>query len=125
MNVLVVDDLPFMRMLMTQAVEEAGFQVSRQAVNGRQAVRLFKENPELLTLMDINMPVMDGMKALEKMLHINPRGSIIMCSTIDQRDLILRALNMGALDYIVKPFTSERVADALSRARRRAGRGGV
>lgn len=125
MNVLVVDDLPFMRMLMTQAVEEAGFQVARQAVNGRQAVRIFRENPGLLTLMDINMPVMDGMKALEKMLGINPRGSIIMCSTIDQRTLILRALNMGALDYIVKPFTSERVEDALIRARRRVERGGL
>ncbi len=116
MNVIIVDDLPFMRFLLKSAVESAGYPVTAEASDGRQAIRRYLENPGSLVIMDINMPVMDGISALREILQRDKNARVIMCSTIDEEDIIIRALNIGARDYIVKPFIPERVEDALRRA---------
>jgi two-component system chemotaxis response regulator CheY len=115
-EVIIVDDLPFMRFLLRSAVEEAGYRVAAEAGDGRHALREYLRNPGSLVFMDINMPVLDGISALEHILRHDPEARIIMCSTIDEEDMIIRALNLGARDYIVKPFSARRVEDALRRA---------
>jgi two-component system chemotaxis response regulator CheY len=116
LGVLIVDDLPFMRFLLRSAVEQAGFEVAAEAGDGRQALKSYLQHPGSLIVMDINMPVMDGIAALEKILQYDPAARVIMCSTIDEEEMIIRALNRGARDYIVKPFSPERIEDALRRA---------
>lgn len=116
MEILIVDDLPFMRFLLRNAVEQAGYRVAEEAIDGRRAVRSYLRHPGSLVLMDINMPVMDGIAALRQIRSLDQDARVIMCSTIDEEEMILKALNLGAMDYIVKPFVQERVEDALRRA---------
>lgn len=116
MGIVIVDDLPFMRFLLRNAVEKAGYEVLAEATDGRQAVKSYLRNRGSLVLMDINMPVMDGISALGHILRYDPSARVIMCSTIDEEEMIIRALNLGARDYIVKPFLQERIEDALRRA---------
>ncbi len=116
MAVLIVDDLPFMRFLIRDAVEKAGYQVVGEASDGRQAVRSYMQYPGSVVLMDIRMPVLDGISALGKILGLDASARIIMCSSIDEQDLIIKTLHMGARDYIVKPFHQKRMEDVLRRA---------
>lgn len=115
-TVLIVDDLPFMRSLLVKTCEEGGFLVAGQAVNGRDGVRQYVLLEPDLVLLDITMPVMDGITALRKMLAYDPEARIVMCSALNEENLIRRALQIGAKEYVVKPFLPQRVKNALLRA---------
>lgn len=115
-RVLIIDDLPFMRSLLVKTCEESGFEVAGQAVNGRDGVRQYVLLEPDLVLLDITMPVMDGITALRKMLAYDPEARIVMCSALNEENLIRRAIQIGARDYVVKPFLPQRVKNALLRA---------
>lgn len=114
-RVLIVDDLPFMRGQLRAIAEAEGFTVAGEAVNGRDGVRKFVVLEPDIVLLDITMPVLDGISALRKILAYDPDARVIMCSALDEEELIQRALHIGARDYIVKPFLPQRVATALLR----------
>ena len=115
-RVLIIDDLPFMRSLLVKTCEESGFAVAGQAVNGRDGVRQYVLLEPDLVLLDITMPVMDGITALRKILAYDPEARIVMCSALNEENLIRRAIQIGARDYVVKPFLPQRVKNALLRA---------
>lgn len=115
-RVLIIDDLPFMRSLLVKTCEESGFTVAGQAVNGRDGVRQYVLLEPDLVLLDITMPVMDGITALRKILAYDPEARIVMCSALNEENLIRRAIQIGARDYVVKPFLPQRVKNALLRA---------
>ena len=115
-RVLVVDDAAFMRKVVSDALSGGGHEVIGEASNGVEAVALYQElRPELMTL-DITMPEMDGLAALKKIIAIDPRARIIMCSALGQESKVLEAIKAGAKDFVVKPFKAERVLDAVSKA---------
>jgi two-component system chemotaxis response regulator CheY len=115
-RVLVVDDAAFMRKVVSDALSGGGHEVIGEASNGVEAVALYQElRPELMTL-DITMPEMDGLAALKKIIAIDPRARIIMCSALGQESKVLEAIKGGAKDFVVKPFKAERVLDAVSKA---------
>lgn len=112
---LIVDDANFMRILMRKILEEEGFEVVGEASNGEEAIQMVKElNPDIVTL-DITMPEMDGIIALKEMLLVKPEIKVIMCSAMNQRDIVLDALKMGAKDFISKPFEQNKVAEVIKR----------
>lgn len=114
-RVLVVDDLPFMRSLLTDILKGAGMQVVATAENGRQALdAYFKVEPHVV-LLDIQMPEMDGIEALKGLRRLDPRARIIMCSALGEQQMIIRAIQLGARDFVVKPFKPERVVNAITR----------
>jgi two-component system chemotaxis response regulator CheY len=115
-RILIIDDLPFMRSLLVKTCEESGFEVAGQAVNGRDGVRQYVLLEPDLVLLDITMPVMDGITALRKILAYDPEARIVMCSALNEENLIRRAIQIGARDYVVKPFLPQRVKNALLRA---------
>ncbi|KGE70742.1 response regulator [Spirochaeta lutea] len=122
-GVLIIDDLGFMRDLMAKAAESGGFAIAGTASNGREGVRSYVMLEPDLVLLDITMPVMDGITALKKILAYDPAARVVMCSTLSEESLIIRALQIGARDYIVKPFRPQRVVSALERARGKTGPG--
>ncbi len=112
-NVIIADDLKFIKLVLRQLVEKAGFRVVGEASNGEEAVELYQDKRPDVVLMDITMPKMDGLTALKKILELDPEAKIIMCSALGQQSLIVQALQLGAKDFIVKPFREERVITAI------------
>lgn len=114
LTVLVVDDAIFMRTLLKQMLTETGCTVIGEAGNGRQAIELAKKlTPDIMTL-DITMPEMDGIEAIEGILKVSPETKIIMCSAMAQQPKVVEAIKKGAKDFIVKPFEKARVLQAIN-----------
>jgi len=109
-RVLVVDDALYMRTMIRDILTNSGrFEVVGEASNGREAVERFVElKPDLVT-MDIVMPELDGIEATREILSRNPSAAIVMCSALGQEALVIESITAGAKDFIVKPFTPEKV----------------
>ena len=110
---LVVDDAIFMRTVLKKMLTEAGFTVVGEAGNGLQAIEMAQMlQPNIVTL-DITMPEMDGIQAIDKILEVSPDTKIIMCSAMGQHTKVVEAIKRGAKDFIVKPFEKTRVLQAI------------
>lgn len=115
-KILIVDDSLFMRMILKNVIQELGYETVAEASNGLEALTLYTElKPDLVTL-DITMPEMDGITALEEIKNMDPDAKVIMVSAMGQQALLIRAVSMGASDFIVKPFSKDRVREALKKA---------
>ena len=112
-NILIVDDLTFIKLVLRGLVEKAGFRVIGEASDGAEAIELYQDKRPDVVLMDLTMPKVDGLTALKEILKIDPEAKVIMCSAVGQQSLIAQALRLGAKDFIVKPFRDERVIAAI------------
>src|SRR6056297_2229921 len=91
------------------------FEVVGEAENGKEAVELYQEvKPDIVT-MDITMPVMDGLEAIKAIQDIDPDAQIVVCSAMGQQKIVIQAIEMGAKDFIVKPFKKDRVKEAVAK----------
>jgi two-component system chemotaxis response regulator CheY len=118
-KVLIVDDSMFIAKQLGQILQSEGFEVVGTAGDGAQGVEQFQSlHPDLVT-MDITMPVMDGVTALEKILAIDKEAKIIMVSALGKEDVVKKCLLMGAKSFIIKPLDRakvlERVVSIVSR----------
>ncbi|GIO66835.1 response regulator [Paenibacillus sp. JTLBN-2024] len=114
-RILIVDDAAFMRMMIRDILTKNGFEVVGEAQDGAQAIEKFKElRPDLIT-MDITMPEMDGIAALKEIKKLDPSAKVIMCSAMGQQAMVIDAIQAGAKDFIVKPFQTDRVIEAINK----------
>ena len=114
-RVLIVDDAIFMRMKLKDILEKNGYEVVAEAQNGLEAIEKYKaEKPDLVT-MDITMPEMDGVAALKGIKAVDPGAKVVMCSAMGQQSMVMDAIQAGAVDFIVKPFDSDRVIQSLNK----------
>ncbi|MDR0689327.1 MAG: response regulator [Spirochaetaceae bacterium] len=114
-RVLVVDDSMFIAKQLGQIFTSEGFEVAGTAADGAQGVEKYKElypNIDLVT-MDITMPVMDGVSALEKILEFDKEAIVIMVSALGKEDVVKKSLLMGAKSYIVKPLDRKKVLERV------------
>lgn len=112
-RVMVVDDSAVVRGLITRMLEaEADISVVSSVGNGKMAVDNLARNSVEVVVLDIEMPVMDGLTALPKLLEADKAIRVIMASTLTSRnaDISLCALHAGAVDYIPKPSTSRELS---------------
>jgi two-component system chemotaxis response regulator CheY len=114
-KVLIVDDTSFMRLMLKDIFTAIGMEVVAEGSNGVEAVLLYKKLRPELVIMDITMPVMDGITALVRIMKIDPHAKVIMCSALEQQSMVLDAIRAGAKDFIVKPFNKDRVVEAIHR----------
>ncbi|WP_414839025.1 response regulator [Carnobacterium sp. TMP28] len=115
-RVMIVDDAAFMRMKLKDILEKNGYEVVAEAQNGIEAIEKYKqEKPDLVT-MDITMPEMDGVEALKGIKAFDPASRVVMCSAMGQQGMVMDAIRSGAVDFIVKPFDTDRVIKALDKA---------
>ena len=115
-GILIVDDASFMRMMIKDILTKNGYEVVGEAENGLQAVEKYKELSPDLVIMDITMPEMNGIEAVKEIKKINSDATIVMCSAMGQQTMVIEAIQAGAKDFIVKPFQSDRVIEAVSKA---------
>ena len=114
-RVLVVDDSMFIAKQLGQIFTSEGFDVAGTAGDGAQGLEKYKElypNIDLVT-MDITMPVMDGVSALEKILEFDKNANVIMVSALGKEDVVKKCLLMGAKSYIVKPLDRKKVLERV------------
>lgn len=113
-RILVADDSTVMRRSLMLILTKGGHTVVGQAVNGDQACILYNQlKPDLVT-MDVSMPGTDGIKALKKILQSDPSAKVIMISALDQKKMILEAVESGAKHYLVKPFKDYKVLATIN-----------
>lgn len=114
-RVLVVDDAEFMRIKLKDILEKNNYEVAGEAANGYEAIKKYKElNPDIVT-MDITMREMDGIAALKAIKEYDESAKVLMCSAMGQQSMVMDAIRVGAVDFIVKPFDTERIIYALDK----------
>jgi len=113
-KVLIVDDAIFMRALLKDILTNGGYTVVGEASNGREAIEQYKKHRPNVVLMDIVMPDMDGIQAVAGIIEFDPDAKIIMCSALGQQPLVLEALNVGAKEFIIKPFQADKVLSSIN-----------
>jgi response regulator NasT len=101
-RILVAEDEALIRMDLVEMLQEAGYEVVAQATNGEEAIALATEHIPDLAILDVKMPVLDGISAAEKIISIAP---VLMLTAFSQRELVERARDAGVMAYVVKPFT--------------------
>jgi two-component system chemotaxis response regulator CheY len=115
-KVLVVDDASFMRMIVKDTLLPRGFEIVGEATNGNEAVSKYEAlQPDLVT-MDITMKEKDGLEAAREILAKHPDARIIMVTALGQEKMLLDSIALGVRDFVVKPFTAERIVSAVEKA---------
>ena len=114
-RILITDDAAFMRMMLKDIISKNGYEVAGEAENGSIALDKYKELKPDLVLMDITMPEVDGLTALKNIKATDSSAKVVMCSAMGQQNMVIDAIQSGALDFIVKPFQPDRVLEAIKK----------
>ena len=114
-NVLVVDDNADLRWNLSNILKEAGFE-TMAAADGRGALKTLKSRSPNLVILDVKLPEMDGMKILEKMKQIDKDLIVIMLTAYGDVKTAVKAMKLGAFDYITKPFDNEEIVLIIKKA---------
>ncbi len=115
LNIMVVDDSAITIKKITKMIEDMGHHVVQVARTGRQAVDIYNElKPDIVT-MDITMPDMDGIEATKKIMEQHHGALIIMITAHGQEQMVIDAIEAGALGYIMKPIKKEKLKETIDR----------
>lgn len=113
-TIVIVDDSALIRKALRRLVEQAGYTVVCEAVNGEEAIDVYQEyRPDLITL-DITMPVMDGVEALRRIKELDPAARAVMITAAGQQQKVIAAIRLGASKFIMKPFSKDEVLDTIA-----------
>jgi two-component system, chemotaxis family, chemotaxis protein CheY len=113
-KVLIVDDASVARLIIKKILIQGGFTIIGEAANGKDALVKYKDlKPDVVT-MDMIMPEADGIQATKDILAFDGNAKVVIVSSIDQKEMLARAIKAGASSYIVKPFESDRVISTLN-----------
>ena len=109
-RIIVAEDETLIRMDLVEMLREAGYDVVGAAMDGSEAIELAESLKPDLAILDVKMPVLDGISAAEKIIAISP---VLMLTAFSQKDLVERARDAGAMAYVVKPFTINDLVPAI------------
>ena len=113
-TILIADDMRLVRVRCSRMLADHGHQVF-EAENGREAVEIFKLRRPDAVLLDITMPELDGLAALELIMEIDGQARVGMVTASGYQSEVRAALRAGARDFVVKPFESERLLRAVAK----------
>ena len=109
-RIVVAEDEALIRMDLIEMLDEAGYEVIAQASDGAQAIELVKGNKPDLAILDVKMPILDGISAAEEIIATCP---VLMLTAFSQRELVDRARDAGVMAYVLKPFTINDLVPAI------------
>ncbi|HDS29418.1 MAG TPA: response regulator [Firmicutes bacterium] len=108
-GILVVDDTEMMRLQLIQLFRSNGHKIIGSAINGSEAVEMYRKYKPALVTMDTDMPIMDGYEATRKIKEIDSDARVIIISHVLEKKMIVEAIRSGAMDYLVKPVQPNRL----------------
>ena len=114
-RVLVVDDSIFVAKQLGQILTSEGYEIVATAADGKEGVNKYKElcpNVDIVT-MDITMPRMDGITALEQIMAFDKNARVVMVSALGKEELVKKSLLLGAKNYIIKPLDRKKVLERI------------
>lgn len=115
-KILIVDDSRTSRRVLKEIITKAGHEVIGEASDGEEGYLKFKElHPDLVTL-DITMPKMDGIEALQLIHKEDENAKVIMITAAGQKEKMTKAINYGASEFIAKPYDSDDVVQLINKA---------
>lgn len=115
-KILIVDDANLIRATIKKFLSDNSKYIVLEAKNGDEAIQLYKAlKPDIIT-MDITMDIKNGVDTSREIMNLDPKAKIIMVTALGQEDLLKECLTIGAVDFIVKPFTKERIISAIEKA---------
>lgn len=114
MRILIVDDSTYIRTMLRSTLEDQGFEVVGEAVNGETAIDLTMSlNPDLITLDNI-LPDMTGIDILKAFKEMDVKSKVIMISAVGQQSAVVEAISNGASEYLVKPYDKDRLLTVIN-----------
>lgn len=118
MKILITDDSAFMRTIIKTALQEVdpGLEIL-EAENGDVAVELFREHKPDMVFLDIIMPVKNGIMAMEEIRKMDPGVKVIIVTSVGQESMINKAKELGANNFIPKPFQPDQIKQVFSELR--------
>ena len=115
-KILIVDDSPVSRKIMKSCIaDDKGYELF-EAGDGQSGIDKYQELKPDITFLDLTMPVMDGMQALQEIIKIDPKAVVVVCTADVQMKTIFKVMNLGALMVVRKPINKQAIDDALRKA---------
>src|SRR5690625_4978352 len=102
-----------MRVKLSTLLERENHEIVGKAENGLEAIELYKSTQPDLVTMDITMPVMNGIDAIKEILKFDQHAKIIVCSAMGQQKIVVEAIELGAKDFIIKPFNETNILETV------------
>ncbi|MEA1999379.1 MAG: response regulator [Euryarchaeota archaeon] len=112
-RVLLVDDSTYIRTVLGSIIADAGFEVVGEAADGEEAIRKYMDLKPDIVLMDVIMEPMNGMAATEAILDKDPAALIVMVTVLENKEILVDLIKIGAKGYITKPFSKEEIAEKI------------
>ena len=112
---IVADDAAFLREILKNMLTSMGGICVGEASNGEEAVAAALASRPDIVVLDMVMPVRNGIETTKSLRHLMPEVKIVGCSTLDQGDLVNMAYDAGVDEYVVKPFTKEQMTIVISK----------
>ena len=114
-NIMIVDDSRTSRKILKQILEDSGHTVVGEAVDGEEGYLKYKElKPDLVTL-DITMPKLDGLEALQLIKKCNENAKVVMITAAGQKEKMIQAIKYCAAEFIAKPYDEEDVKQVINK----------
>ncbi len=119
MRVLLVDDSKVMRNIQRKILAGLGWEEITEAADGAEALECIASHAPELILLDWNMPVMDGLEFLKKLRSAGNKTPVIMVTTEAEKSRVITAVQAGANNYMIKPFTADQLKERIEQTLKR------
>lgn len=114
-KIMVVDDEVYVCKALRKYLGDMGFSVV-EAYDGDEALAVYRQERPEVVLLDLVMPDKDGLEVLRELKELDPEAAVIVISAVHEKEMVLRAVNEGAIDYITKPIDPDHLKLALQGA---------
>lgn len=118
-RIVIAEDESITRMDLAEILTEAGYQIVGQAADGYDAIEICKKQKPDLVIMDVKMPIMDGLQATESIMEESLAGCVLMLTAYNDGEFVNRANDLGVMGYLVKPIEEKTLIPAVKIALRR------
>ena len=123
LKVLLIDDSLGTRRFLAPMLRNQGVNVVGETSNGREGLALYEKLKPDLVFLDIVMPVMSGLEVLKKIKEMNPHATVVMLTSIADRESVIASKKAGAFSYLLKPFKTEQVRHVVDEVKQIQGKG--